>query len=142
MKMGEQEQAALSALLKTLRSSGHAEQPRMLPPGCFTLPAFFDFEREAIFARSWICVGRADQIPEPGDSMPAKVADEPLIVVRGEDGCVRALSAVCQHRGEVIPCEGGKVRGFRCPLHFWSYDLEGRLVAAPRMGGRATLQCL
>ena len=142
MKMGEQEQAALSALLKTLHLSGQAGQPRMLPRECFTLPAFFDFEREAIFARSWICVGRADQIPEPGDSMPAKVADEPLIIVRGEDGCVRALSAVCQHRGEVIPCEGGKMRGFRCPLHFWSYDLEGRLVAAPRMGDRATLQCL
>lgn len=140
MKMSEQGTGCAGGLAETLRATGHAGQPRMLPRECFTLPAFFDFEREAIFARSWICVGRADQIPEPGDVMPAKVADEPLIIVRGEDGIIRALSAVCQHRGSRYPCEGGKVRGFRCPLHFWSYDLEGRLVAAARMGDRATVQ--
>ena len=61
------------------------------------------------------------------------MAGEPVLVVRGEDGTIRALSAICQHRGEIIPCpEKGKA--LRCPLHFWTYDFQGRLAGAPRMG--------
>ena len=115
--------------------AGREAAAPMLPKFCYTSPAFFDFEREAVFARNWVCVGRIDQIPEPGDVMPASVAGEPIIVVRGAAGAVRALSAVCQHRGHVIACDGERPNGLlRCPLHYWTYDLEGRLVGAPRMG--------
>ena len=63
-----------------------------------------------------------------------------MLVTRGEDGEIRAFSAICQHRGEIIPClEPGK-KLFRCPLHFWTYDLEGRLVGAPRMGDAEAMQ--
>ena len=110
-----------------------AVQERMLPAGCYTAPEFFAFEQAEVFSRSWICVGRVEQVAEPGDCLPTEVAGEPVLVVRGEDGTIRALSAICQHRGEIIPCpEKGKA--IRCPLHFWTYDLEGRLAGAPRMG--------
>lgn len=129
-------------LLGEVRAMGEeGVQRSMLPAGCYTEPAFFEFERREVFARSWICVGREEEIPEPGDVLPAEVAGEPMIVVRGEDGRIRALSAVCQHRGQIISCE--KARGqrvFRCPLHFWTYDLQGRLVGAPRMGDAGALR--
>ena len=112
--------------------AGNGEAP-MLPRECYTSAEFFEFEREAVFGRSWICVGRVEQIPEPGDYLAATVAGEPILVVRTKSGEIRAMSAVCQHRGEVIACESGRTHAFRCPLHFWSYDLEGRLIGAPRV---------
>jgi phenylpropionate dioxygenase-like ring-hydroxylating dioxygenase large terminal subunit len=115
--------------------AGREEAAPMLPKFCYTSPAFFEFEREAVFARNWVCVGRTDQIAEPGARISASVAGEPVIVIRGDGGDVRALSAVCQHRGHVIPCDGDGLDGLlRCPLHYWTYDLTGRLVGAPRMG--------
>lgn len=142
MRFDAREDVALGDVLAKLGTGCGVQGPRMLPRECYTLGAFYEFEREAVFARSWTCVGRVEQIPRPGDCLSAQVADEPLVVVRGHDGGIRALSAVCQHRGEVIPCAGGNVRGFRCPMHGWSYDIEGRLVAAPRMGDKAKLLSL
>ena len=122
---------ALLAEVATLDEAAVME--RMMPAGCYTEPAFFDFEQKEVFARTWICVGRVEQVAEPGDCLATEVAGEPVLVVRGEDGTIRALSAICQHRGEIIPCpEKGKA--LRCPLHFWTYDFQGRLAGAPRMG--------
>jgi phenylpropionate dioxygenase-like ring-hydroxylating dioxygenase large terminal subunit len=122
---------ALLAEVATLDEATVLE--RMMPAGCYTEPAFFDFEQKEVFARTWICVGRVEQVAEPGDCLATEVASEPVLVVRGEDGTIRALSAICQHRGEIIPCpEKGKA--LRCPLHFWTYDFQGRLAGAPRMG--------
>jgi phenylpropionate dioxygenase-like ring-hydroxylating dioxygenase large terminal subunit len=106
----------------------------MLPAGCYTAPEFFIFERDEVFARSWICVGRDEQVAEPGDCLAADVAGEPILVVRTEAGVLRAMSAVCQHRGELIPCPERGQKRLRCPLHSWTYDLEGRLIGAPRIG--------
>jgi phenylpropionate dioxygenase-like ring-hydroxylating dioxygenase large terminal subunit len=115
---------------------GHEAAAPMLPRGCYTSPEFFEFEREAVFARSWVCVGRTDQLANLGDCLSASVAGEPVIVSRTRNG-LRAMGAVCQHRGHVLSCDGERPTGLlRCPLHFWTYDLEGRLVGAPRMGDR------
>jgi len=115
----------------------------MLPSPCYVLPEFFAFERAAVFARSWLCVGRVDQIPDPGDYLAVSAAGEPLLVVRAASGALHAMSAVCQHRGQVLTCESGKARrSFRCPLHFWTYDLDGRLINAPRMGGAEDVAAL
>lgn len=103
----------------------------MLPAACYTDPDFFAFEQRAVFARSWLCVGRVEQIPDPGDCLAASPAGEPILLIRNAAGQVRALSAVCQHRGAVLSCAPGQ-RHLRCPLHFWSYDLTGALVGAPR----------
>lgn len=106
---------------------------RMMPAGCYTEPDFFAFEQKEVFSRTWICVGRVEQVAAPGDCLAAEVAGEPILITRGGDGALHALSALCQHRGEIIPCpEKGKP--LRCPLHFWTYDWEGKLSGAPRMG--------
>ena len=117
-------------------------QERMLPAGCYTEPAFFAFEQAEVFGRTWICVGRVEQVAKPGDCLAAEVAGEPVLVVRGEDGEVRALSAICRHRGEIIPCPEAGKKVLKCPLHFWTYDLEGRLAGAPRMGDADSVQRL
>ncbi len=119
--------------IRAMRST--AGEAPMLPPGCYTSKEFFEFEREAVFAHSWVCVGRVEQIPEPGDYLAVTVGGEPLLAARTNEGTVNVMSAVCQHRGQVITCTSGSARSFRCPLHFWSYDLDGKLIGAPRMGG-------
>ena len=136
---GAELQTLLAQLSTIEATDDHAP---MLPRECYTSAAFFEFEREAVFARSWLCVGRTEQIPQTGDYLAARVAGEPLLIVRGQDAALAAMSAVCQHRGQVIAETSGSVRHFRCPLHFWTYDLDGKLLGAPRMGDRAALECL
>lgn len=106
---------------------------RMLPAGCYSEPDFFAFEQKEVFSRTWICIGRVEQVAEPGACLATEVAGEPVLITRSGDGTLHALSAICQHRGEIIPCPE-KGRSLRCPLHFWTYDMDGRLSGAPRMG--------
>jgi nitrite reductase/ring-hydroxylating ferredoxin subunit len=114
-------------------STGDVNEAQALPPVLYTSPEFYAFEKEAIFAHDWLCVGRADQVPEPGDWFAVTLVDEPLIVTRGRDGVVRVLSAVCRHRGMVVAEGGGNCTKFTCPYHHWTYGLDGRLLGAPAM---------
>jgi phenylpropionate dioxygenase-like ring-hydroxylating dioxygenase large terminal subunit len=127
-----------SLLAEIATFDANTAHARMLPAGCYTEPEFFAFEQAEVFARSWICVGRIEQVAERGDCFAWEVAGEPILVTRGEDGEVHALSAICRHRGEIIPCPE-KGRALRCPLHFWTYDMQGRLAGAPRMGAAETV---
>ncbi len=104
-----------------------------LPRELYTSPDVLAFEREAIFAKEWICAGRAEQIPNPGDWFTITICEEPIVVVRDKAGEVRAMSAVCQHRAMQV-CDGrGNDSKFTCPYHHWSYALDGRLLGAPAM---------
>ena len=108
----------------------------MLPRFCYTSPAFFEFEREAVFARNWVCVGRTDQIAaagrllfrlggrRAGDRRPQRCRRHP------RDGRGVPASRPCAELRRQQSRDGL----LRCPLHYWTYDLEGRLVGAPRMG--------
>ena len=90
--------AAVAEKLKSLKVD-RGDAP-MLPRECYTSAEFFEFEREAVFARSWVCVGRSEQIAEPGDFLAASVAGEPLIVARNPERAINAMGAVCRHRGD------------------------------------------
>ncbi len=116
------------------RATAPINEAEILPPLLYTSPEFFEFERTAIFDRDWLCVGRVEQLPEPGDWFAITLVEEPLIVSRGKDGTVSVLSAVCQHRGMVIATSGsGNCSSFKCPYHHWTYGLDGRLLGAPAM---------
>lgn len=108
---------------------------RFLPADLYTSEEWFAFEKEAIHARSWLCVGRVDQLEQPGDYITITINDDPLIVLKGDDGAIRVMSNVCQHRGHlVVDCDGHTATGLlRCPLHFWSYDTRGHVVHTPEM---------
>jgi Rieske 2Fe-2S family protein len=103
----------------------------LLPGRAYHDPVIHAFERNEWFRRDWVVVGREEDAGTPGTYFLATVDDEPLIVVRGRDGILRAFYNVCQHRGTAVveePC-GVAVR-FQCPYHAWIYDLEGKLIRA------------
>jgi phenylpropionate dioxygenase-like ring-hydroxylating dioxygenase large terminal subunit len=99
-------------------------------------PAFYELERDAIFKRAWLNVGRAEYIPKPGGYFTKElaVANTSLIIVRDNDGEVRAFHNICRHRGNKLvwndfPREEtqGFARQFVCKYHGWRYDLDGTL---------------
>jgi phenylpropionate dioxygenase-like ring-hydroxylating dioxygenase large terminal subunit len=116
---------------------GHAlpDQVRTLPRDYYTSEAVYRDEADRIFARRWICVGRAEQIAEAGSYFLAEVAGESLIVVGDRAAARHAFFNVCRHRGTRL-CEeaSGRLAGtIQCPYHGWTYGLDGRLLGAPHM---------
>lgn len=104
-----------------------------LPPELYTSADVLAFETEALYMKEWLCVGRAERIPNVGDWFTVTIVDEPLIIARNKEGEVCAMSAVCQHRAMQV-CEGeGNSTTFKCPYHHWNYGLDGRLLGAPAM---------
>ena len=117
-----------------------AEPVRTLPAWTYRSAAFFRAEQEAVFRRSWLLIGHAAQLRRPGDYVSQTIAGEPLAVVRGEDGELRAFSNVCRHRGaRVLDGAGTCGKALRCPYHGWTYGLDGRLLGVPERSGFARL---
>ena len=110
-----------------------------LPGACYTSPEHFRRERERIFRRRWLCAGREERLAEPGDYLLRNVEPDSVLIVRGDDGELRAFHNVCRHRGTRLCNEAaGRFSGaIRCPYHRWTYALDGRLKAAPSMSGVA-----
>lgn len=100
-----------------------------LPGVCYTSPEWYGREVEQIFLKEWICVGHASQVPRSGDYFTLTLAGEPLLVVRGDDGNIRAFVNVCRHRASTVTSGEGNCRAFVCPYHRWTYDRQGRLLA-------------
>ncbi len=115
------------------RSMGDVRTAESLPPACYTEPAFFEFEKEALFAHEWLCVGRESWVAKAGDYFTSTLVGEPVIVVRDRDQQVKAMSSVCQHRAMLVAEGRGNTRTFACPYHLWTYALDGRLIGAPAM---------
>src|SRR5262249_59028391 len=67
-------------------------------------PEFYRLEREAIFKRAWLNVGRVEQLPRNGSYFTKElaVANTSIIVVRGKDGVIRAFHNICRHRGNKL----------------------------------------
>ena len=106
---------------------------KTLPGEFYASPRIFAEEMERIFFRRWLCVGREDRIPVAGDYVLVDLGAESIIVVRDQDGEIRAFYNVCRHRGTRL-CEEvhGRFGGtILCPYHSWAYGLDGRLVGAP-----------
>ena len=122
------------AFFEELGSSMRAvEQADTLPPLCYTDPAFYEFEKEALFNHEWLCVGRASWVAKPGDYFTTSIIGEPLIIARNGAGQIKAMSAVCQHRAMLVAEGHGNARAFLCPYHHWTYSLDGELIGAPAM---------
>jgi Rieske 2Fe-2S family protein len=106
-----------------------------LPGRDYHDPEVFALEQERVFARSWVCVGRAEQLPGPGDHLTPEIAGERPIVIRGADGVLRAFANVCRHRGTMLLEGEGTVKGaIKCPYHAWTYGFDGRLLGSPNVG--------
>lgn len=102
----------------------------------FTDEAVFRDEQREIFGKVWLFVCHESELPNPGDYRCARIAQSSLIVVRGEDGTVRAFHNICRHRAaEVVREESGNARSFTCFYHQWEYALDGSLTAVAKPSG-------
>ncbi len=104
-----------------------------MPTECYTSRDFYDLEIKKIFYKVWNFVGRTDLVPEVGDYYSFDFADIPLLIVRSDDGQVRAFANSCRHRGAKIASGEGNCNAFACPYHGWTYTLDGQLKAATYM---------
>lgn len=116
---------------------------KTLPREAYVAPDWFERERQHIFENQWISVGRAEEIPDPGDYIVCNVAGESIIVTRLRDGGLAGYINLCRHRGSRLTDAAGKPTqteigpsgtfkgSIQCPYHGWTYSFDGRLRAAP-----------
>lgn len=108
-----------------------------LPGRAYTDPAFHQLEQDTLFPQAWVGVAFAEELPNVGDAVPVIVGGKPVVLVRGEDGGIRAFHNVCRHRAIVVvqKAETG-LTNLQCPYHAWTYGLDGALRATPYWDGR------
>ncbi|MFT4581997.1 MAG: phenylpropionate dioxygenase-like ring-hydroxylating dioxygenase large terminal subunit [Gammaproteobacteria bacterium] len=101
-----------------------------LPIEPYVSPEFFEQEREKIFRKVWLNIGRVEQIPDTGDYFVKDLAicQTSILVTRGDDGEVHAFHNMCSHRGNRLAWDSkGKCKAFSCKYHAWTYALDGSL---------------
>jgi choline monooxygenase len=107
--------------------------PRALAARYYTDPAVLQRELNTIFQRTWQYAGHVSDLPEAGTYVTARSGDQPVLVLRGADGELRAFRNVCRHRGsELLTGRGTCKKAIRCRYHGWTYDAsDGRLLGVP-----------
>jgi glycine betaine catabolism A len=117
----------------SLATSG---QSSSLPPRYYHDPKIYEKEMELIFMKKWLPVAREEDVPTPGSFVIRNLGPESIIILRGDDGIVRAFHNTCRHRGAtLLESEKGSTEVIQCKYHSWTYALDGRLVGAPYMDG-------
>jgi phenylpropionate dioxygenase-like ring-hydroxylating dioxygenase large terminal subunit len=122
----------LERLLAMVRTNTRDDAPGLshAPVGEYFDPARYGAEIGLLFRRYPIVVAFSGQLRKPGDFVTHNDSGQPILVVRGTDGVLRAFLNVCRHRSAAVEgtaCGAGR-RAFVCPYHGWSYDLTGRLL--------------
>jgi choline monooxygenase len=111
----------------TTARSGTALEPRL-----YTDPALLDAEQELIFERTWQLAGHVSALPQTGSYVTARAGTQPVLVVRDEQGELRAYRNVCRHRGSRLLSGSGQCKAaIRCRYHGWTYRLDGSLIGVP-----------
>ena len=127
-KTAAQESLDLAGLIGS-RLAGFA-----LPRPFYTDPQMFAVDVERVFHRVWLFAGHVSRIPAAGNWFLFTLSADSAIVMRQDDGTVRAMHNVCRHRGSAICTTGtGHAKKLVCPYHQWVYDTDGRLLAARAM---------
>jgi phenylpropionate dioxygenase-like ring-hydroxylating dioxygenase large terminal subunit len=106
------------------------EQTGLVSRLLFTDETLYRLEQQRVFAKSWLYLAHETEIPCPGDFVTRTMGEDPVLVVRGSDGVVRAFLNSCPHRGTLVcRADAGSAGGFVCPYHGWSFDNRGQLTA-------------
>jgi phenylpropionate dioxygenase-like ring-hydroxylating dioxygenase large terminal subunit len=120
--------------MKPYRFEPDLARAATLPADWYRDPAVLAREQERLFGRTWQLVGHRDQVACPGDFFTCTVAEEPVLVVRGEEA-PGALSNVCRHRAGPVAVGQGNRKAFSCGYHGWTYSQDGRLLGTPEWEG-------
>jgi len=118
-----------AGLADALRPFGES---RMLPRAAYTDAVVFAWEQRHLFGGGWMCMARSEQLRDPGDQRAEDMGAGSVLLVRGEDGALRAFANTCRHRGhELLGCgEAAQAKAVICPYHGWTYGLSGELRGA------------
>ncbi|MBL7621225.1 aromatic ring-hydroxylating dioxygenase subunit alpha [Frankia sp. AgB1.8] len=95
---------------------------------------YHELEREAVFRRSWLHVGRVSELTGTDPFLVRRigVARASVLITRSSDGVLRAFHNVCPHRGnELVAEDAGEARSFSCRYHMWNFGTDGALRAVP-----------
>ena len=135
--MNHDEQVAtvkrLLALRQVRRDEKMYDEVRRLPVSRYTDSGLLDQELASAFARYPLVAGHVSALREPGSYLTSDWDRFPYVVVRGEDGRIRAFYNQCRHRGARLLSEcSGAIRNFVCPFHGWVYGLDGALKGITR----------
>ena len=110
------------------------ESSKAPPYTWYTEQEVFDSEKSSIFQKSWLCVGRTEQVNKPGKFFSGNMMGNPYVVVRGEDGVLRAFHNICSHKGAELAVGKGSCDEFVCPYHGWTYNHKGEPCNLPHIG--------
>ena len=106
-----------------------------LPSSWYYDPTQYARDLEVFWYRRWIATCRAEEIAEEGDWRVVRIGTQSIVLLRGEQGELRAFHNTCRHRGSIL-CTDNTGRFARrrivCPYHSWTYDFGGNLIATPR----------
>ncbi|MGH9971978.1 MAG: aromatic ring-hydroxylating oxygenase subunit alpha [Pyrinomonadaceae bacterium] len=127
---------SLHEIIDTYNPNAPLEEAFTIPATWYTDKELYELELQTVFANSWQLAGRVDQVCEPGQFVTSEIAEEPIVVVRGNDGNLRGFFNVCRHHAAAVMTEPeGKANHLRCPYHGWTYSLEGELKGTPDFSG-------
>ena len=112
------------------RFDENPEKSWTIPKTYYTDPAIYEREKEAIFFKSWNYVCHAGQVADVGAYHTIQIADQNVVVMRGQDGVLRAFYNVCSHRAHELLSGCGHTKMITCPYHAWTYHTDGRLRSA------------
>jgi phenylpropionate dioxygenase-like ring-hydroxylating dioxygenase large terminal subunit len=101
------------------------------PVAAYSDAARARLERERLFRGLPLFMGLSSRLAQPGDFLAEEIAGVPVLLVRGQDGVLRAFANICRHRGAPVASGCGKARVFACPYHGWTYGLDGALAGIP-----------
>ena len=104
-----------------------------IPASWYVDPRVLTLEHQTTFSRSWLCVGRLNQVAVSGQYLSSEMpSGDPVVVVRGQDGVLRGFFNVCRHHAAAVITEPeGTAQVLRCPYHGWTYGLDGALKGTP-----------
>jgi choline monooxygenase len=128
--------SSIESILSIYDDQAPLSQASTIPAPWYTDPRIAELERLSVFSKTWQLVARTDQVQSPGQFVATTVAGEPIVVVRGNDGILRAFYNVCRHHAAAVvtqPC--GHAALLRCPYHGWNYGLDGSLKGMPEFEG-------
>ena len=106
-----------------------------LPGFVFAEQDVYEQEKDKGFAQGWASIGCAQQLKNPGDILPVRMAGVSFIAIRAKDGSIGVFHNVCRHKGAPLVDEPCNKRTLVCPYHKWSFKLDGELMGAPRFYG-------
>lgn len=129
-------QDSVNDILRAYNDKAPLAEASTIPASWYVDARIAELEARTVFSKTWQMAGRVEQVEKPGQFVTTTIAGEPIVVVRGNDGTLRAFYNVCRHHAAAVvtePC--GQASLLHCPYHGWNYGLDGSLKGMPEFDG-------